>query len=146
MPTVARLVAALLLALLAVAVSEMIKPLLPEGTNFGYFTWINAGLGVLCGWVTIGRRLGRGIGVAVGTGLTGMGTMVFWAIILQAGYEMLRVSLRSRYRGPVEGLENMVRIAVEHVQLVLTPHIAATLLAGGVVAGVAAELAHRRWR
>lgn len=145
MPTAARLVAAVLLALLAVAVSEMIKPLMPEGTNFGYFTWVNAVLGVLCGWTTIGRRVGRGVGVAVGTGLTGMGALVFWAIFIQAGYEMLRVSLRSRYRGPVEALEDMTRIFIDHAQMILTPHIAATLLAGGVVAGVAAELANRRW-
>jgi len=146
MPTAARLVAALLLAALAVAVSEMVKPLLPEGTDFGYFTWINAVLGVLCGWRIVGRRVGHGIGASVATGLTGMGALVFWAIFIQAGYEMLRISLRSRYGGPVEALEDMLRIAIDHAQLLLAPHIVATLLAGGIVAGVAAELANRWWR
>ncbi len=146
MPTAARLVAALLLAALAVAVSEMVKPLLPDGTDFGYFTWVNAVLGVLCGWLIVGWRVGHGIGVSVGTGLTGMAALVFWAIFIQAGYEMLRISLRGRYGGPVEALEDMLRIAIDHAQLLLTPHIVATLLTGGIVSGVAAELANRWWR
>lgn len=146
MPTAARLVAALVLGATAVAVSEMIKPLMPEGMDFGWFTWVNAVLGVLCGWVVIGRRAGAGLGAATGYGLTGMGALVFWAILLQAGYEMLRLSLRRRYDGPVEALEDMVAIALEHAQLLLTPHLAAALVAGGVLAGLAAEIANRHWR
>jgi hypothetical protein len=146
MPTAARLVAALMLAATAALVSEMIKPLMPEGMDFGWFTWVNAGLGALCGWVVIGRRAGAGVGAAVGHGLTGLGALLFWAILLQAGYEMLRMSLRSRYGGPVEALEDMVRIAIDHAQFLLTPQLAAVLVAGGVLSGLAAEIANRHWR
>ena len=55
MPDAARLAAALSLALLAFIVSGMYMPLMPEGTDFGYFTWINMRWGCWsAGWSWVG--------------------------------------------------------------------------------------------
>ena len=70
MPDAARLVAAVSLAIIAWIVSGLIPPLMPEGTDFGYFAFVNVGLGILCGWLVMGRRAGRGITAAINNGLT----------------------------------------------------------------------------
>ena len=69
MPDAARLVAALGLALIAFIVSGQIMPLMPEGMDFGYFTWVNVGIGILTGWVVMGKRAGRGTTAAINNGL-----------------------------------------------------------------------------
>ena len=61
MPTAARLMAALCLAVVGLVVSEMVKPLMPESTDFGYFVQVNIVLGLGVGWFVMGRRAGRGI-------------------------------------------------------------------------------------
>ncbi|HIF77757.1 MAG TPA: TrgA family protein, partial [Sulfitobacter sp.] len=50
MPTGARLMAAISLAVLAFILSGMVVPLMPESTDFGYFLPLNMMLGLLVGW------------------------------------------------------------------------------------------------
>ena len=77
MPNGARLIAALSMALLALVASALIMPLMPEGTDFGYFTYVNMAIGVLTGWILMGRRAGGGLVPAINNGITGMAVMVF---------------------------------------------------------------------
>ena len=146
MYTAPRLVAALLLAVVGFAVSELIKPLMPEGTQFGLFSFVNAGLGAIMGWVVIGSRVGRGMAAAVGNGVTGAAALMFWGLFLQAGNEMLRLSLRRRYDGPVEGLTDLFRIGIDYALTMSTGPVLGTLFAGGIVAAMLAEVASRHWR
>lgn len=146
MPTAARLVAALILAATAWLVSQTVKPYLPEGLNFGWFDQVNLALGVVIGWVVIGGRSGRGMSAAVGNGLTGAATLVFWAIFLQASNEMLRQALRRHYRGPVEAVLDVFALSLDYARLVLHLDVAGLLILGGIVAGVLAERAGRVWR
>ena len=81
MPSAARLVAAVGLAVLAFIASGMIMPLMPESTDFGYFTIVNMVLGVLCGWFVMGKRAGRGTTAAINNGFTGMVSLVFWGSV-----------------------------------------------------------------
>jgi cation transport ATPase len=146
MPDAARLVAALSLALLAFVVSGQVMPLMPEGTDFGYFTWVNVGLGVLCGWIVMGKRAGRGFVPSINNGLTGMAALVFWALFVQGVYEMVRLAMRNRYGGPFEAITAIFEIGAEYGMILLVPNIIGTLLVGGVVAGLATEQAWHRWR
>ena len=77
MPTIARLVAALCLAAIGWIGSEIVRPTMPPETNFGWFNYVNAAIGLFCGWTVIGSRLGTGFSDAISTGLTGVGAMVF---------------------------------------------------------------------
>ena len=86
MPTAARLVAAMSLALLAFIVSGQIMPLMPDGTDFGYFTYINMALGVLTGWIIMGKRVGRGTTAAINNGITGAVALLFWGLFVQGCY------------------------------------------------------------
>ena len=141
----AQLFAALSLALLAFIVSGQYMPLLPEGTDFGYFTLVNMTIGAICGWTIMGKRAGRGLTSAINNGLTGMAAMVFWALFVQGCYEMFGKAMRNRYGGPIEALSAIFKIALEYGLIMLVPSIILTLLFGGILAGLAADYAKKRW-
>ncbi len=146
MPNAARLVAAISLGLLGSIVSRQIMPLLPEGTYFGWFTHVNVALGVLCGWIVMGKRAGGGLTGAITNGLTGIAVLVFWALFVQGAYEMVQLAMRRRYGGPFEAIKAIFEIGLDYGRYLLEPNILATLLVGGVLAGLATEYASRKWR
>ncbi|WP_135503127.1 TrgA family protein [Roseovarius aestuariivivens] len=145
MPTTGKGVAALLMAVLAWYASEMFRPLMPEGTNFGWFNEVNVALGLLSGWIVIGSRLGRGLSDGISAGLTGVAAMVFWAVFLQSSNEMLRLALERRYDGPVEGLVAVFEIAFDFVMKMAHVPLIALLVGGGIVIGIISEFVARRW-
>lgn len=146
MPTAARLVAAMCLALIAFIVSGQIIPLMPEGTDFGYFSIINVTLGVLTGWIIMGKRAGQGSTAAINNGFTGVIALLFWGLFVQGTYEMVRQSLRHRYDGPFEALLAIGKIGGDYAIVILVPTVIATLLVGGILAGFATEYAAKKWR
>ncbi|GAW34849.1 hypothetical protein RA2_01902 [Roseovarius sp. A-2] len=145
MPTMGKLAAAIGLGIVGWVGSELFRPLMPDDTNFGWFNYVNAGLGMLCGWRVTGRRLGFGYAQGFSAGLTGVAALVFWAVFLQSLNEMLKRALDNRYDGAVEGLTSMVELAAEYVLTMLDGTLIGTLLAGGVVVGVISEWVARRW-
>ncbi len=145
MPTAAKIVAALVLGAVAWYASDLVRPLMPEGTDFGYFNWVNLALGAACGWFVIGTRVGRSYLEAFSAGLTGMGALLFWAIFLQSFNEMLKMALENRYGGPIEAITAIFEIAVDYVTQTLDMQLIITLVVGGILAGLAAEWASRRW-
>lgn len=146
MPTAARLVAAMCLALIAFIVSGQIIPLMPEGTDFGYFTLINIVLGVLTGWIVMGKRAGQGSTAAINNGITGVIVLLFWGLFVQGTYEMIHQAMRHRFDGPFEALMAIVKIGGEFGIAIMVPTVIATLLVGGILAGFAAEYAAKKWR
>lgn len=146
MPDAARLVAALSLAVIAFVVSGQIMPLMPEGTDFGYFTWVNIGLGLIVGWVVMGKRAGRGITPAINNGITGGVALVFWGLFVQGCNEMVRNAMRNRYDGPFEAIMAVFEIGYGYALTIATGTIILTLLVGSVLAGLATEYAWRSWR
>lgn len=146
MPDAARLVAAVSLALIAFIVSGMIPPLMSEGINFGYFTYVNIGLGLLCGWFIMGRRAGRGITAAINNGLTGVAALVFWGLFVQACNEMVRMAMRNRFGGPFEAILEIFKIGADYARVLIDSGILTVLLAGALLAGLATEYAWRTWR
>ncbi|WP_083099473.1 TrgA family protein [Pseudophaeobacter leonis] len=145
MPTGARLTAALCLALLAFVVSGQVMPLVPEGTDFGYFTHVNIVLGLLTGWIFMGRRVGHGLVPAINHGLTGAAVMVLWALFIQGSWEMFRQAMRNRFDGPFEALLAILTISVDFFFVIAVPSVLISLAVGGCLAGLLAENAHKRW-
>lgn len=145
MPTGARLVAAISLALLAFVVSGLVMPLMPESTDFGYFTHVNIVLGLLTGWVYMGRRVGGGLVPAINNGLTGVAVLVFWALFAQGTWEMFRLAMRHRYNGPFDALLAIFTISVDFFFVIAVPSVLIPLMIGGCIAGLLAEQASKRW-
>tara|TARA_R110000751_G_scaffold80580_4_gene162616 strand:+ start:5134 stop:5574 length:441 start_codon:yes stop_codon:yes gene_type:complete len=146
MPDAARLVAAICLAILAFVVSGQIVPLMPESTDFGYFLYVNIALGAVVGWFVMGKRAGRGVTSAINNGLTGVLVFVLWGLFIQACNEMVRLAMRNRYDGPFEAVVDVFKIGAEYGLILLVPLVIGTLVAGGILAGLATEVAWRKWR
>ncbi|UOA27200.1 TrgA family protein [Pseudosulfitobacter sp. DSM 107133] len=146
MPDAARLVAAICLAIVAFIVSGQIVPLMPESTDFGYFLYVNIILGAVVGWTVMGPRAGRGVVSAINNGLTGMLVFVLWGLFIQGANEMVRLAMRNRYDGPFEAIVAIFEIGAEYGLIMLVPVVIGTLIAGGVLAGLATEVAWRKWR
>ncbi|MCI5101793.1 TrgA family protein [Phaeobacter italicus] len=146
MPTAARLIAAISMALVAIVASYLIMPLLPEGTDFGYFVPLNAGLGLLVGWIWVGRKSGHGLVNAINNGLTGVALLVLWGLFLQGAWEMFRLAMRNRYDGPFEALSAIFVIALDFFFVMAVPHVWLALVIGGVFSALLTENAARRWR
>ena len=136
MPTGARLMAAISLAVLAFVLSGMVVPLMPESTDFGYFLPLNVVLGLIVGWRVMGRRAGRGIVAAINNGFAGVFVLMLWAIFLQAANEMVRLALRNRYDDPFEAIVAVFQIGAEFGLMIATVPIGVALVVGGVIAGL----------
>ena len=146
MPTAAKLMAAVCLAVLAYVVGQMVKPLMPESTDFGYFDYVNVALGLLVGWFVMGRRAGKGTTAAINNGLTGTFVLMLWGVGVQAANEMVRLAMRNRYDGAFEAITATFQIAAEYALMIATVPIGVTLLVGAVVSGLLTESASNRWR
>ena len=146
MPTAARMTGLVLFGVLAWLVSEQVKPLFPDGTNFGRFSEYNALIGMVCGWVVMGPRAGEGRGGAVGGGITTTVAVLFWGLLLHSIAEMLRLSLRKHYDGPVEAVVGVIQLAIEYVILIGTVPVMGTLFVGGIISGAICGWVARRWR
>lgn len=146
MPTAAKLVAALCLAALGFGVSELIKTLMPASTAFGIFSIINAGLGLVIGWIVVGNRAGRGQAAAVGNGITGVVALVFWGLFVQAVNEMVEEAMKHQYDGPVEAFAATFEIMVDFGEVLLNPTVLLALICGALVTGFFSEIAAGRWR
>ncbi|MGB7244262.1 MAG: TrgA family protein [Sulfitobacter sp.] len=146
MPTAARLTAAICLAVVAFILSGQIMPLMPESTDFGYFTYVNIVLGLACGWIVMGKRAGRGVTAAINNGLSGVACLIFWGLFIQAANEMVRLAMRNRYDGAFDALASMFQIALDWGLILLTVPIGITVLFGSVLSGLFTEMAKRKWR
>lgn len=145
MPTPAKLIAAIGLGAVGWIGSDLIRPLMPPDTNFGWFNYVNLALGLVCGWVVTGKRVGHGYAEGFSAGLTGLGALVFWALFAQSLNEMLERALDRRYDGPVEGIIAMFELAAEFGAYLLDGPLIAFLCLGGILTGIVAEWVARRW-
>jgi hypothetical protein len=140
-----KLVAALLFGALAFFVSDLVKPLLPDGTQFGLFSVVNLLVGMLMGWRVSGARAGHSVRASLGYGLTTMVATVFWCLFIWAGYLMVQSSMRLRYDGPVEALQDMASMMIEYAQTMATPSVLGSLLVGALFFGWLTEQVARRY-
>jgi hypothetical protein len=145
MPTAAKLVAAVLFALLAAAGAVVYIPLLPEGTQTGWLIPGCAGLGLISGWLVMGPNVGRSYAEAVATGFRAIITAVFFAVLLFAIYVMIIRSMHMLYKGPMEALLAVFAIMLEYGKLMLDRTFIGVLAAGAAIGGVISEFVGRRW-
>lgn len=146
MPTAARLVAALAFMAVAFFAAETFKPGMPPETQWGVFSYVCAGIGLLCGWFVMGRLAGRKLPGAMSAGLRTSATIVFFAMILFSVYEMLLRALRKRYDGVMAAIEGIFDLMLIYGNALLAPEPLIVLVAGGALAGLLSEWSSRQWR
>ena len=145
MPTMGRLVGAILFAGLAWYTSLLIIPLFPVGTNLGLVQEVNTFFGLIAGWTVAGPRAGLGYVAAFSYGLTALVAMVVMALFFNSSVVMVEQSLRKRYDGPGEALTDVFQMFVDHAIMMATPEIIGTLLIGGIVGGLVTEFFGQRF-
>jgi hypothetical protein len=145
MPTAAKLVAAVMFAAVGFLAAQAFVPSLPEGTQIGFLREICAVLGLVIGWLVMGRLVGKGYVEAVGFGIRTSVTVLFWAVLGFSIYEMILRSTKMMYDGPMEALLGVFDLVIYYGKMMGSPEFIGTLLIGGVLGGIAAEWAGRRW-
>lgn len=146
MPTAAKLFAAVAFTLVGFFAAEIFKPHMPEGTQFGFFSQISALIGLVCGWRVLGREAGRGWWESANSGMKTVVAMVVLALVIFSIEEMLVMAFRRSYDSPMEAIVGTIAIGVDLVQKLLVPDVLIVLFAGGILSGLLAEWAARRWR
>ncbi len=153
MPTAARAVAAVAFAGVAFMAAEVYKPGLTPDTQWGRFSTICAGIGVICGWMIAGARRRTGWLPAGATGMRTAVTIVFWALLLFSLREMVLRSMKRLYDGVTEAVVGTFNIMLVYGEAIwrtygtgeLRYETLIVLLAGGFLAGVLTEWAGRQW-
>lgn len=147
MPTAAKLFAAFAFAAVAFFAAEVFKPHMPEGTQFGYFSFVSALIGLVCGWRIMGPEAGKGNWMAINSGLKTAVCAVLLALAVFSTYEMLNLAFKPAYKGPMEAVVGIFDLAVEYfTSVALAWDVLIVLLVGGALAGLMSEWAARRWR
>ena len=144
MPTAGKLCSAAGIGAVGWFGSGEIVPLLPDGTDLGWFYEVNVLLGVLCGWVVTGSRLGRGYANAISAAVTGTASLFFWALFCQSMNEMLRLAVERRFDGLLEALLATFQVAFDFLVLLMHAPLIAVLFGGAVITGLISEFALRR--
>jgi hypothetical protein len=137
--------AAICLALLGFVLSEMIMPLMPERSSFGYFVPTNMALGALAGWVVMGPRAGGGFVMGLSNGLTGTFILLLWGLATQSTLTMLKLSMQRRYDGLGEAVLAVLSIGAEYFLTMATIPIAIVVLVGGAISGFVTNYAEQNW-
>lgn len=145
MPTGGKLIAAITFAMLAYFLTDQIKPLLPEGTQVGKFSEVNALIGLIMGWTVMGKGAGKTYRQSFGYGFTTLAATAFWCLVVWSGYEMLRRSLRMYYDGPVEALQEMAQLFLDYGRLAAEQSVLITAVVGVVFVSWLTEYFARRW-
>ena len=146
MPTAAKIVGAISFAIFGYFAALAVIPVLPEGTQIGRMREISAFIGLLNGWFVMGRLTGNGYRSGIGSGIRTAITVVIWALIVFAIYEMVLRSTKLRYDGPMEAVTAAFGLMLEYGKLLLTKEIIATILIVGGICGAITEWAGKRWK
>jgi hypothetical protein len=146
MPTGAKAMAALSFAVVGWLTANAYVPNMPVPTAVGFFRELTAALGAIVGWRVMGNSVGKGYVGAVGSGWKTMIVMVFFALLLFAVYEMLQLSVKMRYDGPMEAVLDVFHRMWERSVPLMSVGVLGVMAVGGGIAGLLTENASRRWR
>jgi len=147
MPTAGKLIGAIAFAALAYFISDLVKPLLEptEGTRVGALSRVNGFIGLLVGWVIMGKGAGKTYRQAFGYGLTALAATTFWCIVFWSGYKMVLRSMDMRYDGAMHALQGMAQLAIDFTKLISVQEIVIPAIVGALFVSWLTEFFARRW-
>jgi hypothetical protein len=145
MPTAAKLVAAVMFAIVGWIAANVYVPIIGEGVSVGLFRELTGLIGAVAGWKVMGPSVGQGYRAAIGSGIKTVVVLVFFALLLFSIYEMVLMSMKMRYEGPTDAVLDVFQMMLETAQKMVTPQVLGVLLIGGAIGGAAAERAGQRW-
>ncbi|MEP3345203.1 MAG: TrgA family protein [Litoreibacter sp.] len=145
MPTAAKLVAAVILAVTGYFASEFVRASLPEGQPAGWLLPICTLVPMVIGWRIMGKLVGNNYGVSMNSGFYAVVVCTISVTFIFAAALMIKKSRRLQYDGPMEALVDVFALMLEYGLLLLNPLVLVTLVGGGFIAGIVSEWAHRKF-
>lgn len=147
MPTAAKLVAAIVFALIAFLAAHIYVVALPGGQPGGILREVSGGVGLLCGWFVMGPAAERARGRvdAMGGGIRTSLTIVVLVVLIFSCADMLDRAIKGRYKTPLDAVLGVFEQALVLAPPLAQPDILGVLLLGGLFGGAVAHWAGRRW-
>lgn len=146
MPTAAKLVAALSFAFLAWVTGIMVEDTMPETQRVGRMYPVAIACGAIMGWFISGAAKRSRMFEAASTGMRTAVIATLAALFLLALGTMIQISLRGRYRSPMDAVLDVLNQFYDFGGLLMNLPVLVTIILGGAVAGMVTEAAGRRWR
>ncbi|NVO23057.1 TrgA family protein [Donghicola sp. C2-DW-16] len=146
MPTAARLIAAIFMALTGVILALKLREVRPALQYYQFFIEYNMFLGAVIGWQLVGPRVGNGWARAAVAGINGGFVTVLLVFMSLATREMLIRAFRKLYDHALEAVLAAVKIGISDFMAIAVTMTIAPVFMGAVLSGLGAEAAHRRWR
>jgi hypothetical protein len=146
MPTGAKAMAAACFAVVGWLTAHVYVQNMEIATSVGRLREITALLGAIVGWRVMGNSVGKGYLRAIGSGWKTMVVLVIATLLAFALIEMLELSVRMRYDGPLEAILDVFQRMLDRSFPLASVPVLAVMLIGGGIAGMLSENANRRWR
>ncbi len=150
--TAARLVAAILFAVIGFYAARQVTEglpdtLFPDGLTHDLFEPSIAAIGLWQGWVVMGKLVKRGYSAAIGNGIRTSVQITLFGLGFYALREMFIRSSDLRYTDFGVAVMDALNLFIEYGGefLRVTPAIL-VLLVGGAIAGILTEYASKIWR
>lgn len=145
MPTAAKLIAIIVLAITGILTAGEIKPLLPEGQPTKWLYQVCIIVPIVCGWRVVGRLIGKGYKLSINVGIYATVVASFFSVLTFAIAETLKRSTRKAYDGPMEAIVSMFGVVLEYGVLLFNPGPGLYLVVCALIVGPMAEYGHRKW-
>ncbi len=145
MPTGAKAVGAITFALLGFVTATLLLPHLPENDRGQGVAQISAGLGVMVGWMVMGRSVGGDYKAAARAGIYTSVWLLLWGVLIFSLRLMLVRSFQKWYSSATEAATGVISIAIRYFQISMTVEVVGALLIGGMIAGIVTEFSNRHW-
>lgn len=146
MPTGAKAVSAAAFAVVGWLIANAYVASMPIAEAVGNVREIVAVIGGIVGWRVMGSSVGKGYLESAASGLKTVIVLVVYALLAVGTYEMLQESMKMRYDGPLEAIIDIFARMLDRAPPLATANVLAAMFLGGVIGGLLAENANRRWR
>lgn len=146
LPTAAKLVAGIGLALTGFFTASAILPYLPAGTRGQGAGLMSMSFGWLIGWRVIGRAPQATMAGAARVGLRAALWLALTVLLYLGALQMMARMLRGRYHAVTEALTDILGQGVVLGGAAFQLDVIVTLFLGGVLSAILSAWAARRWQ
>ena len=146
MPTAAKLVASILMAISGIIVVTVAVNVYPDIARRSVgLTSAAVLMGVIVGWRGLGRRISEDEGSGIISGLKAGIAMFVWVIFLYGLEDMIAGIMDNAYYQPMSALLVIPAGMIRYGQMALNVPIMGTMVVLAVIVGKMTKTADRRW-
>ena len=146
MPTAAKLVAAILLAISGVIVVIVTVNVYPDAARRSVgMTSAAVAIGIFVGWRGLGRRISDEEGSGIVSGLKAGISMFLWVLFLYGLEDMIAGIMDQAYYQPMTALLVIPAGMIKYGQMALNVPIMGTMVVLAAIVGKMTKIADNRW-